>query len=264
MERFMLYVTAGALEHCAPDKHKIRVICPSVWIHYVIGGFGYYNGEKLCAGEAFIVHKDDLCEYYPDKNDPWSYIWIRIGGTDSEDLMRRCGIPEKSGIFKFDYAERLTKIVSNTISETFLSAANMPYKEALAKMILSLNVNDTGREERRDAEWVVRAKEYMAENYHKRLAVEDIARALYVDRKYLRNLFVKYTGKSTKSYLDNLRMERAAVLLASSELSVGIISSSVGYGDQLSFSKAFKKHFGVSPTVYRKNAELAAVASVSV
>jgi AraC-like DNA-binding protein len=59
-------------------------------------------------------------------------------------------------------------------------------------------------------------------------------------------------------------MERAAVLLASSELSVGIISSSVGYGDQLSFSKAFKKHFGVSPTVYRKNAELAAVASVSV
>jgi YesN/AraC family two-component response regulator len=156
-----------------------------------------------------------------------------------------------SGVFKFDYADRLIDIVSLFVPDMMLSGANTPYKEAVAKMILSLNMGSSVRAQRRETEWVAKAKEYIGANYHKKLRVEDIARALHIDRRYLRNLFVKETGESTKEYLDKLRMERAAELLAFSEQSIGIISRSVGYDDKLSFSKAFKKHLGSSPTDYR-------------
>ena len=95
----MLFITAGGLEHCSPDKNKLQVICPSIWIHYVIGGKGYFNGSAIRVGQAFIVYKNDFCEYYPDKNDPWTYIWLRFEGDDSEDLLHRCDIPPCIGIF---------------------------------------------------------------------------------------------------------------------------------------------------------------------
>ena len=118
-------------------------------------------------------------------------------------------------------------------------------------MILSLHMKGDITARRRETEWVAKAKEYIGANYHKRLRVEDIAAALHIDRRYLRNLFVRDTGEPTKEYLDRFKMERAAELLTFSEQSVGIIARSVGYEDQLSFSKAFKKHFGASPTEYK-------------
>ena len=247
----MLYVSLGAFEQCKPDKHKIHVVCPSLWIHYVISGRGYYNGREISANEAFIVYKNDVCEYFPNKDDPWSYVWVRIEGSDSEELIKRCGLPDSSGVFEFDYGERLVALMKNISSGDLLTNENMMYRESAAKMILSLHSSNMHKTLGRESEWVTRAKEYIGANYHKRLAVEQVAEAIHIDRRYLRNLFVKHTGKSTKAYLDELRMERAAELLVSSELGIGIIAMSVGYDDQLSFSKAFKKHFSYSPTEYR-------------
>ena len=251
----MLYVTAGAFEHCKPDKHKIKVVCPSIWIHYIISGKGYYNGCALEGGEAFIVHKNDLCEYFPDTENPWSYVWIRLGGSDSEGIIKRCNLPEKSGVFKFDYGDKLVNIAKSIISAPDFLTSSTAYKESVAKMMLSLHLRGVEVTKKCDEEWVAQAKEYMTAHYHKRLSIEDVANAIHIDRRYLRNLFVKHTGKSTKTFLDTLRMERAAELLLCSALPIGIVAMSVGYDDPLSFSKAFKKHFGISPTGYKEKNE---------
>lgn len=247
----MLYISAGDIENCAANKHAIKIICPSVWIHYVVDGKGYYNGRMVVAGESFIVQKNDLCEYYPDKDDPWTYVWIRVEGEDEENLLARCDIPDKSCIFDFDYGDKLVDIARSLIAGGRLTETSMLYREAAAKIILSLNKKINSDKPFVQGElWVVRAKEYIAANYHKKITVEQIAAAIYVDRQYLRNLFVKYTGMSTKAYLDYYRMSRAAKLLCLDDISVSMVSISVGYPDPLAFSKAFKKHYGISPTDY--------------
>ena len=247
----MLYISTGNIESCAPDKHVIKIICPSVWIHYVVSGKGYYNGRTVKAGEFFIVQKNDLCEYYPDKYDPWTYVWIRIEGNDEENLLARCNIPDKSGIFPFDYSDKLLSVAHSLIAGGVLAEANILYREAAAKIILSLNKKtDSDKPRATDERWVVRAKEYIAANYHKKITVEQVAAAIYVNRQYLRNLFVKYTGMSTKAYLNNYRMSRAAKLLCLNEVSISMVALSVGYPDPLAFSKAFKKYYGISPTEY--------------
>lgn len=249
----MLYVSVGALEHCAPDKQKITVICPSVWIHYVIGGKGYFNGQAVEAGQAFIIYKNDICEYFPDKGDPWTYIWMRFEGEDTESLLKRCGFPKNSGIFNFDYIDRITSLATTIFGENDLHITNRLFGESVAKMILSLNMGEkVNSAYSTDENWVIKAKAYVAANYHRPLKVEQIANALHIDRQYLRNLFVKYTGSSTKAYLDSYRMSRAAELLLLKESNVYIVAFSVGYSDPLAFSKAFKKHYGISPSEYIK------------
>lgn len=47
----------------------------------------------------------------------------------------------------------------------------------------------------------------------------------------------------------NLRMEKAKVLLKK-DISISAVAT-VGYTDQLAFSKVFKQHFGMSPSTYK-------------
>ena len=252
----MLYVTLGKVERCSPDKKKIRIICPSTWIHYVIDGEGYFNGQKLSRGEAFITYKNDFCEYYPDENHPWTYIWFRFEGLDDENIMKRCGFPAKTCSFPFHYAEELLTLSKAVLQDALLQQASMLYRESVAKMILSLNAKEeAGKTCPINERWVRRAEEFIALNYHKHITVESIASALYIDRQYLRNLFVRYAGMPTKAYLDKYRMTRAAELLEMREANIQTIALSVGYNDALVFSKAFKKHYGVSPSQYMQRAQ---------
>ena len=247
----MLRVSMGALERCAPDKEKSKVICPSIWIHYVLDGRGYYNGHPLTAGQAFIIYKNDICEYFPDKKDPWTYVWIRLEGQDEENLLQRCGIPSASCAFSFDYAEKLTDIALALFGRVTTPVTNVLLGEATAKMILSLHLKrEVEQQCAWDEAWVIKAKAYISANYHRALKVEQIAEALHIDRQYLRNLFVKYTGASTKAYLNTYRMTRAVELLQFADTEIHIVARSVGYTDPLSFSKAFKKYYGVSPSEY--------------
>ena len=118
-------------------------------------------------------------------------------------------------------------------------------------MILSLHSADKAElSHAKDEDWVNRAKTYISANYHRPLKVEEIAKSMHIDRQYLRNLFVKYTGMPTKAYLDSYRMARAAELLELKANSINMVAYSVGYSDALAFSKAFKKHYGISPRKY--------------
>lgn len=46
-------------------------------------------------------------------------------------------------------------------------------------------------------------------------------------------------------------MKMAVKLLADNSLSVAQVAENVGYTDTFTFSKAFKRHFGKSPSDYR-------------
>jgi len=83
--------------------------------------------------------------------------------------------------------------------------------------------------------------------------VEQLSADLYVNRSYFSTVFKKHTGHSPQQYLQNVRLENAADLLANQNASVGLAASKSGYDDLYHFSKMFKKKFGVPPTAYKKS-----------
>lgn len=64
--------------------------------------------------------------------------------------------------------------------------------------------------------------------------------------------FKKYTGKTVKAYLRDMKCERACILLATTRLSILEISTALGYDSLSHFNRIFKEYTGVSPAVYRK------------
>lgn len=69
---------------------------------------------------------------------------------------------------------------------------------------------------------------------------------------HFRKIFKDITGENIGSYVRRLRLENIAYRLLSSKDTVRCIAEESYYQDKHSFSKAFRKHFGVSPSVYRK------------
>jgi AraC family transcriptional activator of pobA len=77
------------------------------------------------------------------------------------------------------------------------------------------------------------------------------ADTLAVPPAALSRALTRATGSSTKELVTDRVMVEAARLLRFSDLTAGQIAHRVGFSDPLYFSRAFKRHYGESPTGYR-------------
>ncbi len=92
-------------------------------------------------------------------------------------------------------------------------------------------------------------------NLNKDLAIDTLAENLFVSRSYLCAAFKKEVGMSIGSYVRAVRMEHAAELLKNSpSLSIAEIAADVGYKRQGSFTDAFAREMGHTPSQWRAGA----------
>lgn len=113
----------------------------------------------------------------------------------------------------------------------------------------------TIEKERTDRGEVVVAKvKEIAENQfpNEDFSLDDVAAKLFISPNYLRMIFKQKTGRSFVEYLTELRMKKAAELLVSPALKVQQVSEEVGYDNQQYFAMCFRRHFGCTPTEYRR------------
>ena len=93
---------------------------------------------------------------------------------------------------------------------------------------------------------------YIINNFTSPIKNEDLAALCNISTVYFRELFYKVYGISPMNYIQNLRIRRAKEMLQSDYSSITDIAFALGYNNIYEFSKAFKKHTGVSPTKYLK------------
>lgn len=101
---------------------------------------------------------------------------------------------------------------------------------------------------------VGQAIHYIEEHMQESVTLDDLARALNYNVQYLSKKFKAKTGRSPIDYLIHIRMEKAMRLLLETDETVQQIAQSVGYEDLFYFIKRFKKHTGLVPGQYRKQA----------
>ena len=245
-----MYIPYIRHEACRADKDTVRTIYSCNAVHYVVGGHGYFNGRRLGAGEGFVCRKEQAVKYRPDRSDPWEYYWIRTEGDDTDRFFDL--IPsDDDGVFRHNLACEL-KSFCELMNATDRPGCESLKSGAFVEIAMKLHSPDNSEKLTAAERYTMRAKQMIEENLCVSLRISDIAKDLHLNRCYLRNVFYECEGMSPCAYRQKKRMDYAAKLLSGTEYPIGIIADSVGYTDQLQFSREFKKSFGISPSNYRK------------
>lgn len=112
--------------------------------------------------------------------------------------------------------------------------------------------NMKSRKQEHENQVVVRAQEYIRENYQRDLSLDEVSRQLDLSPYYFSKLFKQETGSNFVEYVTGLRIGRAKELLLKEGCSMKEICAEIGYSDPNYFSRIFKKSTGVTPTEYRE------------
>lgn len=96
---------------------------------------------------------------------------------------------------------------------------------------------------------VLKGKEFMDSNFTTALTIEQIARTAGMSEYHFFRLFKQMIGFTPYQYILSIRLKTSAQLLKA-DYSVSDVAIMMGFSDIFSFSKSFKKHFGLSPTLY--------------
>ena len=99
---------------------------------------------------------------------------------------------------------------------------------------------------------ITRIMEYVCDNVSEQLTLTSTAKALFLSKNALENIFVKYTGTTFYRFLKNMRVEMAMTLLRSSDKTVTEIAYECGFGSLRSFNRVFVDFVGKTPTVFKK------------
>ncbi|MEK4663139.1 AraC family transcriptional regulator [Priestia sp. FSL H7-0729] len=100
---------------------------------------------------------------------------------------------------------------------------------------------------------VDQAVHYMRRHYGEPLKIEQVAEMMNCSPRYLNQLFQLQLNTSPSRVLSQIRMEQAMKLLVSTKGTLQEIAERVGYENGYTLSRYFKKHYGVSPGLYRKH-----------
>ncbi|MDO4563152.1 MAG: AraC family transcriptional regulator [Clostridia bacterium] len=97
-----------------------------------------------------------------------------------------------------------------------------------------------------------KAMAYINDFFKTDVVIKDVAKRYGFSEKHFITLFTNRLGITPKQYLIRCRMRYATHLLIHSDTSIQNIAAEIGYSDLYSFSKAFKRCFGESPTIFRR------------
>lgn len=244
-------------QKCDPEYQWGPGVRDHYCIHHIFSGSGSYMiGEKqirLKEGDTFILYPGVEVRYCADREKPWEYGWAGFMGTDAASIIRNTDFTKKipyipaGKIPDRKIREGLQKIY-DVKGNTYEAAVAMT--GALYSFLAVFMHYHESEVPERDARmmYVEKAENYIETNYSYPVTVEDVADYVGISRSHLFRSFQTYMNCSPKEFLSQYRIKQACRLLKETDLSVSAIAYSVGFENNLYFSKAFRKQKQISPT----------------
>ena len=230
--------------------------CVSVF-EYVISGKGYIEceGKKYTveAGDFYYLDRHHSHRYYPDKDDPFSKIWINVRGRFPETVLDVYSVSDPVVVEKLDVydifksiSEQVGVINENNREDVFSNVAVL-----LTNLIIKVGYKTRKRNVNLSLPFQIKSIIDNSPNFD--IGLDQIEKKLYLSKSYIIHLFSKEFGTTPKQYIMQKRIGAAKVLLRGSHSELSDISEQLGFSSVQHFSSAFKKYTGQTPDSYRRN-----------
>ena len=94
---------------------------------------------------------------------------------------------------------------------------------------------------------------YIREHLGSRIEVSELADMACMSKDHFTRMFRKETGETPNQYIILRKMEKAELLIVTTEMSVKSVANALGYDDSSYFNRLFRKQTGVTPQQYRES-----------
>lgn len=153
------------------------------------------------------------------------------------------GTAQKQGITLPEKAKTLHN--ENNIKQFFLELTNL---------VDQITQSIVAKKNKAQNNLAVRVHGYIQEHFADgALTIRQIANEFGFHENYISNLYKEEFGENLSAAIEKLRIEKASVLLETTDMRIGEVAEAVGYSSDTSFRRAFKKISGISPVDYRNS-----------
>ena len=234
--------------------------------HYVISGCGSLRAVDskgidhtyhIRSGQGFLIVPGQVTTYTADEQYPWEYTWVEFDGMHAKEALMIAGLSADNPVYR-----SLDKYYTAKMKDTMLFMAYHPdetifnlmsnlylFLDCLTRSSACRTIPAKNSMSHYYLEW---AFTYIDQNFQNNITISDIAKSCKIHRNYLGKIFREQLGTSPQEFLITYRMNKAVQLLKTTKLAIKDIGNAVGYPNQLHFSRAFKKVYGLSPSQWRR------------
>lgn len=251
-----LKVTRFGITNPDPSYRVKRKASAVYIIEYIVSGNGFLkvNGKKykLTAGDAYIIHVGDECEYGADKNNPYKKYWINFSPSFFfNEILKAYSINER--VFKgLDLSSKFEKILDLHNISMFNEDIYIPASRIVFDMIMDMADYIAKKSVDAHEELAALIQFKLGQSITKNITISDIATELYRSTNDIIYRFKKKFGITPYAYLIELRINTAKELLTNTNKSIKEIAEYLCFFSEYHFSNTFKKKVGVSPREFRK------------
>lgn len=194
------------------------------------------NIIKSCANESFcsLCHSGVLEYIYPIFKDNAAIGFIAISGYRKKEPPSGC----------IDYSLWKKSLTKEKMPKELYDAIIPPLKIMLEQLF-----------EHHTMETITEYNMFLqfASEYHNSITLSDLCNHFGRSKSYISHMFKQKSGKTLRTYCNDLKLEDSKKLLIHTNASITSIAFDVGFNDTSYFIHLFKKKYGISPLKYRKS-----------
>lgn len=252
-------------EQCKPLQSFGPFVRNHYLFHYVLSGRGrldaaaddgtlhHYNIE---AGQGFLICAGKVNTYCADSQEPWKYVWLEFDGLRAAEYINAAGLGPGQPVYSPNGLAAQYRV--GDIMMYIARHQEQSPLHLVGFLCLFLDALVQTSQTHRDTKWsplkdfyIQEAVHFMEENYQRDITVEEVAGICRLNRNYFSKLFKEKMGCPPQEFLIRMRLSKSTELMRSSAAPIGEIASRCGYPNQLHFSRAFRKRYGMSPREWR-------------
>lgn len=229
-------------------------------IEYVASGSAMQmmNGKSYAAGPGFIslarlsdvhswhVRDGEICEVYKVQVVPSRLPDELLQKLDfcQENLITV--LPEEDRPFALETCRFLIRLMETQ------APGKSDLLESLVQALICLLLRAGNQPELAESR-AGEISKYIRAHFKEKLTLEDIATRFFFNKNYLCTYFKERTGVTLLAYIRQVRLEYAARLVVTTQMSSNQIYKECGYSSLCNFLRDFSKRYGVSPMTMRAN-----------
>lgn len=214
------------------DLHMVTMVKPGVSERYMV----YFKPEYV---EMLSSERTNLleCFFFRPASDPNLLVLTQKQADKLVSILERIGNYRSTASAQAYGSDLFVKILLVEL----LLRVNTLYRDYhhISAPAIAQNYN-----------LIYNIMNYIHKYYWDEISLDALAKQFYINKFYLCSLFKSVTGTSPNQYLINCRLMKAKELLMN-HMTVEQVCSQVGYNNLSHFSRAFKKHTGMSPKQFQ-------------